>query len=93
MPGQDYDSHSWTTEAQWTWLWSKRSDFLAQGIFSVQGSRLSTFIASVYQDWFVKWPKIKTLFRHKDASRLTEGEKEKLGKVVADKRMTIRGPS
>ncbi|KAI1785494.1 hypothetical protein LXA43DRAFT_1100279 [Ganoderma leucocontextum] len=47
MPDQEYDSHSWATEGQWVWLWSRRTEFLA----AQKNGRVSTFTASVYRDW------------------------------------------
>nr|VWP01673.1 Cell cycle regulatory protein [Ganoderma boninense] len=85
MPGQEYDSRSWATEAQWTWLWGKRPDFLD----AQKNGRVSTFMASVYCDWFVEWPEIQALFGHEDEARLTEAEKEMLGKAVAGRRTKL----
>ncbi|KAM5540970.1 hypothetical protein V8D89_005281 [Ganoderma adspersum] len=88
MPNQEYDSRSWAMEAQWTWLWGKWSDVLR----AQKGGRVSMFMALVYHNWFIEWPEIEVVFGHKDESRLTEEEKEKLRKVVADRRTSVDAP-
>lgn len=74
-------AHSWTTPQQWDWLFSLRAnaqEARAKG-------RYSTWLASIYHDWFLQWPERKVLFGE---IKVLDPEQEKeLGKAIAARRL------
>ncbi|KAL1948931.1 hypothetical protein VTO73DRAFT_10737 [Trametes versicolor] len=76
-------AHSWTTPQQWDWLFSLRAnaqEARAKG-------RYSTWLASIYHDWFLQWPERKVLFGE---IKVLDPEQEKeLGKAIAARRLQL----